>query len=239
MNTVYYGNHAYGVEAAAQTYFSQHARNLTLPQSALIAGLPQAPSIYDPLHNPQAALTRRTEVLKAMLAGEDDHARPVPLGGQPAAALEPGRDLHEDPAALLLLVRDRRARERLRREHRARGRAPGLHDDRAALQAAANRAIRDTLEPARRPGGGDRLGPARNRRDPGDDRGHPWPREEPVQPRRPVGAPGGLDLQAVRARRGDREGDRPGLDLLHLGAVHVHDRARGAPATTRRASPGR
>jgi penicillin-binding protein 1A len=67
MNTVYYGNRAYGVEAAAETYFSKHARNLTLPEAALLAGLPQAPSIYDPLHNPGAALRRRTEVLKALL----------------------------------------------------------------------------------------------------------------------------------------------------------------------------
>ncbi len=67
LNTVYYGNHAYGVEAAAQTYFSEHAKDLTLLQSALLAGLPQAPSIYDPLHDPQAALQRRDEVLQAML----------------------------------------------------------------------------------------------------------------------------------------------------------------------------
>ena len=68
LNTVYYGNHAYGVEAAAQTYFSKHARELTLLQSALLAGLPQAPSVYDPFHNPQAALDRRDEVLRAMLS---------------------------------------------------------------------------------------------------------------------------------------------------------------------------
>jgi penicillin-binding protein 1A len=67
LNTVYYGNHAYGVEAAAQTYFSKHASQLTLLQAALLAGLPQAPSDYDPYHNPQAALDRRDEVLRAML----------------------------------------------------------------------------------------------------------------------------------------------------------------------------
>src|SRR4029079_1848124 len=67
LNTVYYGNHAYGAEAAAQTYFSRNAANLTLSQSALLAGLPQAPSIYDPFHNPKAALARRHEVLRAML----------------------------------------------------------------------------------------------------------------------------------------------------------------------------
>jgi penicillin-binding protein 1A len=68
LNTVYYGNHAYGVEAAAQTYFSRHASQLTLLQAALIAGLPQAPSDYDPFHNAQAALDRRDEVLRAMLS---------------------------------------------------------------------------------------------------------------------------------------------------------------------------
>ena len=67
LNTVYYGNHAYGVEAAAQTYFSRRAQNLNLAQAALLAGLPQAPSLYDPLHNPSAALVRRGEVLRAML----------------------------------------------------------------------------------------------------------------------------------------------------------------------------
>jgi penicillin-binding protein 1A len=71
LNTVYYGNHAYGVEAAAQTYFSRHAKQLTLVQSALLAGLPQAPSVYDPFHNPSAARARRDEVLRAMLANRD------------------------------------------------------------------------------------------------------------------------------------------------------------------------
>ena len=49
--------------------------------------------------------------------------------------------------------------------------------------------------------------------------------QQPVQPRRAVGTPGRLDVQAVRARRGDRAGDRPRHDLLHLGAVHLHERA--------------
>src|SRR6266536_298629 len=67
VNQVYYGNHAYGIEAAAQTYFSEHARQLGLGQAALLAGLPQAPSDYDPLHRPAAAIARRDEVLRAML----------------------------------------------------------------------------------------------------------------------------------------------------------------------------
>jgi len=71
MNQVYYGNHAYGIEAAAQTYFSRHARGLTLRQAALLAGLPQAPSDFDPFHAPAATLARRNEVLRAMLASHD------------------------------------------------------------------------------------------------------------------------------------------------------------------------
>jgi penicillin-binding protein 1A len=71
MNTVYYGNHAYGVEAAAQTYFSRHASKLSLLQSALLAGLPQAPSVYDPFKNPEAALDRRNEVLRALWKNGD------------------------------------------------------------------------------------------------------------------------------------------------------------------------
>ncbi len=75
LNTTYYGNHAYGVEAAAQTYFSRPASRLTLLQSALLAGLPQAPSVYDPFQDPKAALARRQEVLQAMLTNRVITAR--------------------------------------------------------------------------------------------------------------------------------------------------------------------
>jgi penicillin-binding protein 1A len=70
LNTASYGTNegatAIGVEAAAETYYSKHARDLTLPEAAMIAGLPQAPSQYNPLINPRAAEARRDEVLQAM-----------------------------------------------------------------------------------------------------------------------------------------------------------------------------
>jgi penicillin-binding protein 1A len=70
LNTAPYGTNegatAIGVEAAADTYYSKHARDLTLPEAAMIAGLPQAPSQYNPFLNPRAALARRNEVLEAM-----------------------------------------------------------------------------------------------------------------------------------------------------------------------------
>ena len=68
LNQVYFGNHAYGVEAAAQTYFSKHAKNLDVVEAALIAGMPQAPSVYDPFQRPSEAVRRRNEVLGAMLS---------------------------------------------------------------------------------------------------------------------------------------------------------------------------
>ena len=67
LNQVPYGGAAYGIEEAAKIYFSKHAKDLTLSEAALLAGLPQAPSIYSPLYNPDLAIKRRNSVLKAML----------------------------------------------------------------------------------------------------------------------------------------------------------------------------
>src|SRR5438477_6881300 len=71
LNTIYFGNGAYGVQRAAQTYFDTSAKRLTLPQAALLAGLPADPSGYDPVMNPAAARARRLEVLQDMLAQHD------------------------------------------------------------------------------------------------------------------------------------------------------------------------
>jgi penicillin-binding protein 1A len=67
MNTIYFGNGAYGIEMASRVYFDKHASELTLPQAALLAGLPASPGAYDPAANPQAAKARRTTVLGLML----------------------------------------------------------------------------------------------------------------------------------------------------------------------------
>jgi Transglycosylase len=66
LNTVYFGQGAYGVEAAAQAYFSTRAERLTLTQAALLAGMIQAPSSYDPFRRPRTARARRAEVLDRM-----------------------------------------------------------------------------------------------------------------------------------------------------------------------------
>ena len=71
LNTVPYGTMggrtAVGVEAAAETFLAKHAKDLTLAESALLAGLPQAPSEYNPFRNPAAAIQRRNDVLRAMV----------------------------------------------------------------------------------------------------------------------------------------------------------------------------
>lgn len=67
LNKIYFGNHAYGIAAAAQVYYGKSLNQLTLSQMAMIAGLPQAPSRNNPLDNAKAALDRRNHVLKRML----------------------------------------------------------------------------------------------------------------------------------------------------------------------------
>jgi 1A family penicillin-binding protein len=67
LNESNYGNLAYGLEAAAQTYFSKHAGELDLSECGLLAGLPQAPALYDPLANPQAVRDRQEVVLNLMV----------------------------------------------------------------------------------------------------------------------------------------------------------------------------
>jgi penicillin-binding protein 1A len=71
LNTIYFGNGAYGIQRAAQTYFNTTAERLTLPQAALLAGIPADPSRYDPVTNPKAARLRRLEVLQALLGQGD------------------------------------------------------------------------------------------------------------------------------------------------------------------------
>ena len=66
LNTVYFGNGAYGVQAAAETYWGIPASKLSVLQSATLAALVRAPATYDPIHNPDAAKARRNTVLSLM-----------------------------------------------------------------------------------------------------------------------------------------------------------------------------
>ena len=90
LNYVYLGSGAYGVADAAWIYFSKTPEQLTVPEAAMIAGLPPAPSIYSPLVNPDLAKERRSIVLDRMAqagfisASEAERGRNSPLGLKPA-----------------------------------------------------------------------------------------------------------------------------------------------------------
>ena len=89
-NQIYFGEGAYGVDAAAHTYFGKPLQQLTLPECALLAGIPANPSLYSPRRRPRAALARRAKVLRNMLETraitqvEYDNAVGGPLGVTPA-----------------------------------------------------------------------------------------------------------------------------------------------------------
>ncbi len=67
LNEIYFGNLAYGVEAAAQAYFGKHVRDLDLAECAMLAGLPQAPEYYNPLENLREAKARQAIILGLMV----------------------------------------------------------------------------------------------------------------------------------------------------------------------------
>ncbi len=96
VNKIYLGNRAYGIEAAAQAYYGKSIRELSLAQLAMIAGLPKAPSTFNPIANPERARIRRDWILERMhLLGRIDRdqlqaalAEPVETISQAVTPLE-------------------------------------------------------------------------------------------------------------------------------------------------------
>ncbi|MCX4882505.1 transglycosylase domain-containing protein [Streptomyces sp. NBC_00847] len=90
LNITFFGEQAYGVEAAAQRYFSKHAKDLNVQESALLAGIVQSPSRYDPVNDEAEATKRRNVVLQRMAdmgdisQTEADKAKKAPLGLKPS-----------------------------------------------------------------------------------------------------------------------------------------------------------
>jgi penicillin-binding protein 1A len=95
LNTIYFGNGAYGIQRASTTYFGHSASKLTLAEAALLAGIPEDPSRYDPVTNPAAARERRAIVLREMVgqgdidAGRLAAAERAPLP-KPESVRQPG-----------------------------------------------------------------------------------------------------------------------------------------------------
>ncbi|MHB8718547.1 MAG: transglycosylase domain-containing protein [Candidatus Dormibacteria bacterium] len=101
LNITYYGENAYGIESAANRYFNKHAKDLNLMESAMLAGLPEAPSYNDPYQNPDAAYARMHYVLGGMVttgaitqaqAGAVD---PLVGGANPTAAQQQQRQQNQ------------------------------------------------------------------------------------------------------------------------------------------------
>ena len=85
-NQIYLGQGVYGFEAGSEYYFSKHARDLTLPEAALLAALPKSPTAYSPIANPDHAFRRRNMVINSMLEdgvitnAQANAAKAAPLG---------------------------------------------------------------------------------------------------------------------------------------------------------------
>ena len=221
LDDAYYGHHAYGVKAAAETYFSRPADRLTMVQAALLAGLPQAPTVFDPLEHPAAARRRRHEVLAALLASGA-------ISGPRARAADRG-PLHLRPGARYATAGPQPFFEYARRElidrvgrwHAMHGGLDVTHDARPAHAAPGDHLDRSLARPA---------GPAGRRvgrdrpldwRDPRDVRRGAGPSGSGVQPREPVAPAGGQHVQDVRAGGGDGGGHSAPVGLA--GAARADD----------------
>ena len=230
LNTASYGtvngSTAVGVQAASRIYFSKPVWKLNLAQSAMLAGLPQAPTDYNPILNPSGARERRDEVLAKMAdlgyisaseARRRERQRPPPRRR---------RGLLQAPPALLLRLRPGQADRGLRGQHRAPGRPRRLHDDRPEAAAGRHRSDAVGAPLRRRPLLGLRLDRPPQRLDPGDGLQLQL-RQQPVQPRRPGAPAAGLDLQDLRPDHGAEAGHRPLLDLLRLQTAQHRNRPWG------------
>ena len=216
LNEIFYGNQAYGVEAASQAYFGKRARELTLAEASMLAGLPQSPAVYNPLVNPVAAKARQAYVLEQMVRhgfiteAEANEAQQAELRYQPQRAAVPG--------AALGRLHPHADRGEVRRAGALPGRPEDLHlaGLRPPAQDGGGREVeRADPGPARRREHLDRGDEPEDRRDPGDGRQHGLLQRRHRRPgeRRALRAAAGLDDQAARLPDGVHQG---------LGAVHDH-----------------
>ena len=223
LNTVYYGAGAYGVEAAARTYFHKHASALSLKEAAHARGAAQVPLGL-------LADDRQGHGHAAAQQGAAAHGRPEVhhagarrhAHGQQAPRLPAPAELRQEPRRLLRLLRDQAAHRALRLGDGLRRRSQGHHQHRCRLAAGGDRhhqvdhgaaGLRvQAFRGAGRHRPRERLHPHHGRR--------PGLQEAAVQPRVPGQAPGGVLDEALRAGDGSRAGHEPGHDLLHVHEPH-------------------
>ncbi len=150
LNTIYFGNGAYGIGQAALTYFQKPASRLTLPEAALLAGIPRDPARFDPVTNPKASKERRRIVLDQMLQqgiiAPEQHsearsaALPAPDEVQlPGTQERQGQYFVNYVKQQLIDSKEYGPGRRLRRG------PPHLHDSRPRLQKMARKSISKVL----------------------------------------------------------------------------------------------
>lgn len=145
LNKIYLGNRAYGVGAAAQVYYGKSVDQLTLDQTAMIAGLPKAPSRYNPLANPTRAIQRRNYVLNRMAhLGFISEAELQTANKEPVSALLHRAQTEAEAPFVAEMVRSEMV-NRFGKEAYTNGYKVYTTID-SRLQAAANSAIRKALQ---------------------------------------------------------------------------------------------
>ena len=150
LNTVYFGSNAYGVEAAAQTYFGKDPADLTLAEAALIAGLPQAPTGFSPRKHPEKAIVRRNMVIQKMADQRLHHpggSRRRPPDTHRVGAL---LSLHASAGAVRGRLRSQAAHRHVRRGEGVPGRSARRDHHQSRLSEAGHRRHRLHAEQAGR-----------------------------------------------------------------------------------------
>jgi membrane peptidoglycan carboxypeptidase len=158
LNIAYFGDGAYGVQAAARHYFGTNAKDLTWLQGATLAGLVKNPSSYDPLRNPDHGLQRRNVVLDRLAQLHVIHQRKADKLKAAARAAPGGHPerLHQLQRAVLLRLRRSLSRAGPRARQDRHGAAQAAlhrrpddpHDDRPRFQRAADTSVSHHVHPA-------------------------------------------------------------------------------------------
>jgi membrane peptidoglycan carboxypeptidase len=144
LNITYFGQQAYGIEAAAQQYFSKPATELKLHEAAMLAGLVQSPSAYDPVAYPEAARDRRDAVLQAMVRTGDITQQEA----DEAKARDLGLHISDPQNGCITAVKDAGYFcDYVREEFLSSPVFGETRDDRDAMWALGGLTIRTTLDP--------------------------------------------------------------------------------------------
>ncbi len=144
LNTYFFGQSSYGVAAAARTYFGKDLDELTVSEAAIIAGLPQGPSIFNPIYSPERAKQRRGYVLRRMReTGAITDAQYAQAFAEPMVAKRYGTETRLDAPYVAEMVRAEMMRRFGPAAYTAGLKVTTTIDSR--LQRAANRAMRTTL----------------------------------------------------------------------------------------------